>query len=123
MSVLKLYEYPHPILEQKAERVLKVDDEIRQFLRDMLEKKGYNLFGEYMDCGHFIYSFDEDSYQGGSGAGCSASVLSAYILRKMKEGVYKKVLVIATGALMSTVTNQQGDAIPSVAHLIELIKE
>ena len=92
-------------------------------LRDMLKKEGFNLFNKYMDCGHSIYSFDEDSYQGGSGAGCSASVLSAYILNKMKEGVYKKVLVIATGALMSTVTNQQGDAIPSVAHLIELVKE
>ena len=39
-----------------------------------------------MDCGHSIYSFDEESYQGGSGAGCSAAVLSGYILKQMKEG-------------------------------------
>lgn len=92
-------------------------------LRDMMEKQGFILGKEYMDCGHSIYSFDEESYQGGSGAGCSASVLSGYILKKMKEGVFKKVLVVATGALMSTITNQQGDSIPSVAHLIELVKD
>ena len=91
-------------------------------LRDLMEKKGYNLTQEYMDCGHSIYSFDEESYQGGSGAGCSAAVLSGFILKKMKEGVYKKVLVVATGALMSTITNQQGDAIPAVAHLVEFVK-
>lgn len=88
-------------------------------LRDMMEKKGFPLAKEYMDCGHAIYSFDEESYQGGSGAGCSAAVLSGYILKKMKEGTFKKVLMIATGALMSTITNQQGDPIPAVAHLIE----
>lgn len=91
-------------------------------LRDMMQKKGYPLMQEYMDCGHSIYSFNEESYQGGSGAGCSAAVLSGYILKKMKEGVFKKVLICATGALMSTVTNQQGDPIPSVAHLVELIR-
>jgi stage V sporulation protein AD len=91
-------------------------------LRDLIEKEGFCLSQEYMDCGHSIYSFDEESYQGGSGAGCSAAVLSGYILKQMKEGKFKKVLVVATGALMSTVTNQQGDAIPSVAHLIELKK-
>ena len=89
-------------------------------LRDMMKEKGYDLLDEYMDCGHSIYSFDEDSYQGGSGAGCSAAVLSGYILKKMKEGVFKKILVVATGALMSTITNQQGDAIPAVAHLIQI---
>ena len=89
-------------------------------LRDMMEKEGFSLSQEYMDCGHSIYSFDEESYQGGSGAGCSAAVLSGYILKQMKEGKFKRVLVVATGALMSTVTNQQGDPIPSVAHLVEL---
>lgn len=92
-------------------------------LRDMMEKRGYYLSQEYMDCGHSIYSFDEESYQGGSGAGCSAAVMSAYIFRKMKEGKFKKVLVVATGALMSTLSNQQGDAIPSVAHLVELVRK
>lgn len=89
-------------------------------LRDLLLKDGFDLGQNYMDCGHSIYLFEEESYQGGSGAGCSAAVVSSYILKKMKEKKFKKVLVVATGALMSTVTNQQGDSIPCVAHLIEL---
>ena len=92
-------------------------------LRDMMSKRGFTLGSEYMDCGHSIYSFDEESYQGGSGAGCAPAVASAYIFNKMKDGVFKKVLLVATGALMSTVTNQQGDAIPSVAHLVEFVRE
>ncbi len=91
-------------------------------LRDLMEQQGYNLNQNYTDCGHSIYSFEEESYQGGSGAGCSASVLATYIIDKMKEGTFKRVLLLATGALMSTITNQQGDSIPSVSHLIELNK-
>lgn len=88
-------------------------------LRDLLKDKGHVLETNYIDIGHSIYSFDEESYQGGSGAGCSACVLATYILEKMKNKEFKKVLVVATGALMSTTTNQQGDSIPSVAHLVE----
>lgn len=91
-------------------------------LRELMSKRGFSLGKEYMDCGHSIYSFDEESYQGGSGAGCAPAVMSAYIISKMKTGVFKKVLLVATGALMSTVTNQQGDSIPCVAHLVELVK-
>lgn len=91
-------------------------------LRDLAEKRGYILGQNYTDLGHSIYLFEEESYQGGSGAGCCASVLATYIIDKMLDGTFKKVLVLATGALMSTVTNQQGDSIPSVSHLIELEK-
>ena len=91
-------------------------------LRDMMSKKGYELGKNYSDCGHSIYSFIEESYQGGSGAGCSAAVVASYVITKIKKGEFKKVVVIATGALMSTVSNQQGDSIPCVAHLVELSK-
>lgn len=89
-------------------------------LRDLSAKAGFTLEQNYADIGHSIYSFKEESYQGGSGAGCSASVLATYIIDKMRSGDFKKVLLVATGALMSTITNQQGDSIPSVAHLIEI---
>ena len=92
-------------------------------LRDMMEKAGYSLGQEYTDLGHSIYLFEEESYQGGSGAGCAASVFSTYIFDKLLDGTFKKVLLIATGALMSTLSNQQGDSIPSVAHLIEVVCE
>jgi stage V sporulation protein AD len=91
-------------------------------LRDLVSQKGYELGQNYTDIGHSIYSFEEEAYQGGSGAGCSASILATYVIDKMLEGTFKRVLIVATGALMSTVSNQQGDSIPSVAHLIEIEK-
>ncbi len=91
-------------------------------LRNLMTERGYRLEQNYSDLGHSIFSFDEESYQGGSGAGCSAAVLSTYIIDKMLDGKFNKVLIVATGALMSTVSNQQGDSIPSVAHLIEFVK-
>ena len=92
-------------------------------LRDLMHKNHFDLKQNYTDIGHSIYLFKEESYQGGSGAGCSTSVLATYILDKLESGEFKKVLLVATGALMSTTTNQQGDSIPSVAHLIEFQSE
>lgn len=86
--------------------------------RDMLEKEGVKVGDNYIDCGHMIFAPSESTMQGGSGAGCSAAVFSAYIYQKLKQKQLKKVLLLATGALMSTTTNQQGDAIPAVSHLI-----
>ncbi|MBQ8468791.1 MAG: stage V sporulation protein AD [Clostridia bacterium] len=86
--------------------------------RDLLAKDGINLGNNYIDCGHMIFNEDEQCMQGGSGAGCSASVFSGYIYTKLKEKKFKKVLLLATGALMSTTTNQQGDSIPAISHLI-----
>lgn len=91
-------------------------------LRKLMEDKGFYLEQNYSDLGHLIYKFEEESYQGGSGAGCSASILSTYIIDKILSGEFKNVLLIATGALMSTVSNQQGDAIPSVAHLVQIVR-
>ena len=86
--------------------------------RDLLEKSGIVVGNNYIDCGHMIFSNQEEVMQGGSGAGCSASVFAAYIYPKMKQKKFKKVLLLATGALMSTTTNQQGDPIPAISHLI-----
>lgn len=88
--------------------------------RDMMQKNGYQIANNYIDCGHLIYSATQECMQGGSGAGCSASVFASYIYQKLKNKKFGKVLLLATGALMSTTTNQQGDAIPSVSHLIEV---
>ena len=88
--------------------------------RDMMLKNGYEIGNNYIDCGHMIYSGTQECMQGGSGAGCSASVFASYIFQKLKGKKLNKVLLLATGALMSTTTNQQGDPIPSVSHLIEV---
>ena len=88
-----------------------------------MENKGYKLGRNYNDCGHMMFDNDQKSFQGGSGAGCSASVLNSYVYRKMDRGVYKKVLFVATGALLSQVSTQQGESIPGVSHAVELIVE
>ena len=89
-------------------------------LRDLLEQEGITLGSNYMDCGHSLFREEQKTFQGGSGAGCSAIVFNTYIMEKLKQKVFKKVLLVATGALMSTTTNQQGETIPCVAHLVQI---
>jgi stage V sporulation protein AD len=65
----------------------------------------------------------QDVHSGGSGCGCSASVLCSFILNKLKSKEYRNVLFCATGALLSPTTTQQGESIPSIAHLIYFASE
>ena len=67
-----------------------------------------------------IYTKDQHTMQGGSGAGASASVLNSYVLKKMEKGEFKKVLFVATGALLSPLTTLQGESIPAVSHAVVL---
>ena len=94
-----------------------------EILFDLMEKNGYILGKNYNDCGQMIFSKKQRVYQGGSGAGCSASILNAYILNKLKKGELKKVLFCATGALLSTLSSQQGESIPGIAHAITIERE
>lgn len=91
-----------------------------EILIDLMEHSGIVLGQNYADCGCMIYDKTERVFMGGSGAGCSASVLNSYILHKLKRGEYKRVLLVSTGALMSTTTSQQGESIPGIAHAVEL---
>lgn len=94
-----------------------------RILKDLLLKKGVDISLNHVDCGELIYNIDEEEYQGGSGAGCSAIVFNSYIYKRMLNGEYKNVLLITTGALLSTTSTQQGETIPGIAHLIELSSE
>ena len=90
-------------------------------LEDLAETKGLALSPRLTDCGRMIYRMDTaDCHAGGSGCGCSASVVSAYLLPKLRSGELKEVLVIGTGAMMSPDSIKQGQAIPAVAHLVHL---
>ena len=82
----------------------------------LLLNQGYDIEKIYADCGCLLYDPAQDTHSGGSGAGCSAAVLGAYILPKIKAGELNKVLVVATGALLSPTSTQQGETIPSIAH-------
>ena len=90
-----------------------------EILIDLMEREGIILKQNYADCGCMMYDKTERVFMGGSGAGCSASVLNSYILKKLKKGEFKRVLLVSTGALMSTTSSQQGDTIPGIAHAIE----
>ena len=90
-------------------------------LCELMAREGYQLGGRHNDCGLMIYDREkQDVHAGGSGCGCSASVLCAYILPRLREGSLQNVLFIATGALMSPTSIQQGESIPGIAHLAYL---
>ena len=91
-----------------------------EILIDLMERSNIILGQNYADCGCMMYDKTERVFMGGSGAGCSASVLNSYILKKMLKGEFRRVLLVSTGALMSTTTSQQGDTIPGIAHAVEL---
>lgn len=92
-----------------------------ELVKTLLERENISLGANHLDCGMMIFDADnQDVHAGGSGCGCCASVLAAYVLPQMQAGLYKNVLVAATGALMSPTTNQQGESIPAISHLIRL---
>ena len=94
-----------------------------EILVDLMEAKGFKLGKNYSDCGHSYYTRNQDTMCGGSGCGASATVLNSYIVKKMKQRLFKKVLFLPTGALMSTTASQQGETIPGVCHAIVLEAE
>ena len=90
-------------------------------LHELMAERGYPLLeGRYMDCGLSIFCKEDDVHAGGSGCGCSASILSAAILPRLERGEWRRVLFMATGALLSPTTSQQGETIPGVAHAVVL---
>lgn len=93
----------------------------QEILFDLLKKKGYDIENNHSDCGIEIFDAKEqDTDAGGSGCGCSASVLSAYYLPKIISGEWKKVLFVPTGALLSTVSYNEGKNVPGIAHGVML---
>lgn len=72
------------------------------------------------DAGAEFYGQDEAFQSGASGAGCSAAVFFSYVIQQLRAGSYKRVLLVATGALLSPLSYQQGETIPCTAHAIEI---
>ena len=93
----------------------------QRILIDLLKEKGIDISEIHSDCGMIIFDQNtQDTHAGGSGCGCAAATLCAYILRRMEEGKYKRVLFVPTGALMSTVSYNEGMSIPGIAHGVVL---
>lgn len=88
-------------------------------LRALLHEKGTPLNEHrHIDCGLQIFSPEQDVHAGGSGCGCSASVLCAELLPRVMRGNISRLLFMATGALMSTTSANEGESIPSIAHAV-----
>ncbi len=90
---------------------------------DIMQKEGFDINKVYNDCGSMIFDgAKQDTHAGGSGCGCSAVVLNGYIAKEMKKGNLNRVLLVATGALLSPTTTWQGESIPSIAHAVAIEK-
>lgn len=93
----------------------------QSILFDLMRNKNVDIKNNHMDCGMKIFDQKtQDTHAGGSGCGCAASTLSAYILPKIESGEWKRVLFVPTGALMSTVSYNEGSSVPGIAHGIIL---
>ncbi|MBU8907166.1 stage V sporulation protein AD [Desertibacillus haloalkaliphilus] len=88
---------------------------------DLLEKHGLKLSQEqFQDCGLMIYREGQPVLAGGSGSGCSAAVTYGHLLNRMKKGEFKRILIVATGALLSPLSFQQKETIPCIAHAVSI---
>lgn len=93
----------------------------RALLLELLEKRGIAApEARFFDCGCEIFAPQQDTHCGGSGCGCAASMLCAHILPEIAKGSLRRVLFMATGALLSPTTTMQGESIPGVAHAVVL---
>lgn len=90
-------------------------------LCELMQREGVDIQKKHRDCGAMIFDPQEqDTHAGGSGCGCSASVLCGYFLPRLKSGELQSILFAATGALMSPTASQQGESIPGISHLVHL---
>ena len=93
----------------------------KDLLLEMSSRDHFPLGGKLADCGSMIFDNTvQDVGCGGSGCGCSASVLCGELLGKLRRGELKRILFCGTGALLSPLSTQQGLAIPGICHAVSL---
>jgi len=90
----------------------------RSLAVELAKEKGYDLDSRFNDCGILIFDPVQDTHAGGSGCACSAVVAGGFLMKGLREGKYKRILALGTGALLSTTSVQQGDSIPAIAHAV-----
>lgn len=90
-------------------------------LYELLEPQGIDIRCRHSDCGLLIFDRKkQDVHSGGSGCGCSASVLNSFVMRRFESGDFKNILFMSTGALMSPTSAMQGESIPGISHLVNI---
>ncbi len=88
-------------------------------LKELLKENDYDISENHMDCGMEIYDQEtQDTHAGGSGCACAAITFTSYVLKQLREGVWKRVLFVPTGALLSQVSFNEGNAVPGIAHAV-----
>lgn len=95
----------------------------KDIMLDLLSDAGLNkktVFAHYDDCGTMLFTKEQDVHGGGSGCGCSASVFTGHLLKQMEQKKIKRLLLMSTGALLSTISPFQGESIPGIAHAVSL---
>lgn len=93
-------------------------------LLELFRKDNVDISAKHNDCGLMLFDLKkQDVHAGGSGCGCSASVLCGYVLNEIRQGKLKNVLFAATGALMSPTIVQQGESIPGISHAVHISAE
>ena len=93
----------------------------RDLLIELLKGKGIAVQEDKLfDCGCEIFAPRQDTHSGGSGCGCSASILCAHLLPELESGNLRRIAFMATGALLSPTSAMQGESIPGVAHVVVL---
>ena len=92
----------------------------KEIVKDFLSRDGFDV-GNLDDCGTMIFDLEgQDVHCGGSGCGCSAAVLTGYLLNGMRSGKWKNILFCGTGALLSPTSTQQGESIPAICHAVAI---
>ena len=95
----------------------------KEILLDLFHRDGIE-FKNLEDCGVLIYDAQtQDVHCGGSGCGCSAAVLTGFLLNGMKQGRWRRLLFCGTGALLSPTSTLQGESIPSICHAVAISTE
>jgi stage V sporulation protein AD len=90
-----------------------------EILVKLLLDNGYDVSKNHMDCGVQIFANSiQDTHSGGSGCGCAASTLAGYLLSQLESGIWKRILFVPTGALLSTISFNEGQTIPGIAHAV-----
>lgn len=93
----------------------------QKVLLDLMREKGFDIADRHMDCGIEIYDAEaQDTHAGGSGCGCCAVTLAAYILKQLQEHNWKRVLFMPTGALLSKTSFNEGKSVPGICHALIL---
>ena len=91
-----------------------------EMFRELCLQNGIDVGNRHLDCGNLIFSGEQKVDCGGSGCGCCASVLNAYLLERIEKGDLRRIFFMATGALLSPTSSMQNDSIPGIAHGIVL---